>query len=155
MTGEVSFKMLASIYIVLTHCADFWQEPRRFDNIADPLLEQVARCARNEQALSVLVAKTLESFVLAAYRVDQRVHVNEQLLKLLKHEEAKVRIAAIGCQIQLLDRLGDDWTSMLSQMLPAINEVLEDDSEEVEKQAKKWVRKLEKTLNQDIKEMLQ
>ncbi|KAF2103712.1 hypothetical protein NA57DRAFT_30322 [Rhizodiscina lignyota] len=134
---------------------DFWQGPRRFDDVAEPLLDQVARCALGDPTITSLVVMTLRALVVAAYTRDQRTYINNMLLKLVKHESPKVRAAAIGCQIQLLDRVGDEWTSMLSQMLPVINEAQEDGDEEVERQTKRWIKELEKTMGESIAGMLQ
>jgi U3 small nucleolar RNA-associated protein 10 len=93
--------------------------------------------------------------VVAAHRPDQRAYINNTLLSFLRYDNAKVRVAAIECQMQILDRLGEEWTSMLSQMLPFISEAQEDGDEEVEKKTRQWIKKLEDTIGEGISGMLQ
>jgi U3 small nucleolar RNA-associated protein 10 len=73
----------------------------------------------------------------------------------MRHDKAVVRAAAIGCQMQLLESMGEEWTSMLSQMLPFISEAQEDGDVNVERQTKLWMKKLEETIGESISGMLQ
>jgi len=55
----------------------------------------------------------------------------------------------------LTDRLGDEWLSMLPEMLPFISELQEDDDDVVEKETHRWIVKIEDVLGESLDNMLQ
>lgn len=72
------------------------------------------------------------------------------LLKLLRHEEASVRLAAVETERELCERLGQEWLDMLPEMLPFVNEVLEDDDVNVERAGRAWVRYVEGVMGESL-----
>ena len=66
-----------------------------------------------------------------------------------------MRLAAVKCEQELTDRLGEEWLSMLPEMLPFISELQEDDDEVVEKETHRWIVKIEGVLGESLDSMLQ
>lgn len=64
------------------------------------------------------------------------------------------RLAAVRCEQKLTERLGEEWLALLPEMLPFINELLEDDDEKVERETRKWVFSIEEVLGEKLDDML-
>ncbi len=77
------------------------------------------------------------------------------LLKLVRSENARVRLAAVKCQQSLTQKLGDEWLGLLPEMLPLINELQDDDDEAVERETLSWIKLIESILGESLNSMLQ
>jgi len=132
---------------------DFWQSPSHFNAVA-PVL-----CAQFIYASSLPVARDvipiLVELAAAADSADHHKEINVAILKHLRSESASVRLAAVKCEQALTDRLGEEWLSMLPEMLPFISELQEDDDEVVEKETHRWIVKIEGVLGESLDAMLQ
>jgi len=73
----------------------------------------------------------------------------------MRSENASIRLAAVQCEQALTDRLGEEWLSMLPEMLPFISELQEDDDEVVERETLRWIVKIEGVLGESLDSMLQ
>lgn len=132
---------------------DFWQSPAHFSAIAPTLTEQFLRAPSTDVSQDVIPA-----VVELAAAADSQTHqkeLNSALLKHLKSEETAVRLATVRCEQELTDRLGEEWLSMLHEMLPRISELQEDDDEEVERETHRWIVKIEAVLGESLDAMLQ
>lgn len=132
---------------------DFWQSPSHFSVIA-PVL-----CAQFTQASVLSLVQDLVPAVVelaaAADSPDHHKELNGAILKHMRTETASVRLAAIKCEQELTDRLGEEWLSMLPEMLPFISELQEDDDDVVEKETHRWIVKIEGVLGESLDSMLQ
>lgn len=132
---------------------DFWQAPSHFGAVAPVLMNQFLHAG------SVDVSERLiPAVVELAAAADSQAHqkeVNAALLQHLKSEQALVRLAAVKCEQALTDRLGEEWLSMLHEMLPRISELQEDDDEVVERETHRWIVKIEGVLGESLDAMLQ
>lgn len=132
---------------------DFWQSPAHFNAVA-PVL-----CAQFSHGSSLPLVQELVPAVVelaaAADSSDHHKELNGAILKHLRSENSSVRLAAVKCQQELTDRLGEEWLSMLPEMLPFISELQEDDDEIVEKESHRWVVKIEGVLGENLDSMLQ
>jgi len=81
--------------------------------------------------------------------------LNSSLLKLMRHDDALIRLAAVKCEQDLTDKLGEDWLALLPEMLPFISELQEDDDEVVERETLAWIRQIEGILGESLEGMLQ
>lgn len=54
----------------------------------------------------------------------------------------------------LTDRLGEEWLALLPEMLPYISELMEDEDENVELEARLWVKQIEEVLGESLDDML-
>jgi len=132
---------------------DFWQSPAHFDAIAAALLTQFLHTS-NFPLVFELVPAIVELTVVAD-SADHHKELNSAILKYMRSESASVRLAAVKCEQALTDRLGEEWLSMLPEMLPFISELQEDDDEIVEKETHRWIVKIESVLGESLDSMLQ
>lgn len=132
---------------------DFWQAPSHFGAVAPVLMQQFLHAP----AIDV-VEDLVPSVVELATAADSQAHhkeLNGALLKHLRSEQKAVRLAAVKCEQELTDRLGEEWMSNLHEMLPRISELQEDDDEEVERETHRWIVKIEGVLGESLDAMLQ
>lgn len=101
------------------------------------------------------VIPAITELAAAAASNDHHKDLNRLLLKTLKDESPRVRLAAVKCQESLARRLGDEWLGHLPEMLPVINELQDDDDEGVERETHKWIKLIEDTLGESLNSMLQ
>lgn len=155
---DISRDLWSRVLQTLTKCFehdqdDFWQTPSHFDAIAPVLCAQFAH-APTLPLLQDLIPAVVE-LAAAADSQDHHKELNGAILKHLRSETASVRLAAIKCEQQLTDRLGEEWLSMLPEMLPFISELQEDDDDVVEKETHRWIVKIEGVLGESLDAMLQ
>lgn len=132
---------------------DFWQAPSHFGAVAPVLMQQFLHAPSTN-----VEADLFTSVVELAAAADSQAHqkeLNSALLKHLRSEQKAVRLAAVKCEQALTDRLGEEWLSMLHEMLPRISELQEDDDEEVERETHRWIVKIEGVLGESLDAMLQ
>ena len=153
----------------------FWQSPSRFGTIQSALLSQISHAS----ALPIddeLVPAVVE-LAAAVEGGPHHKEINSALLKHMRSDNARVRLAAVRCEISLTGRLGEDWLALLPEMLPFISELQEDDvrraplalhdltvadvddesvlqDEDVEKETQKWIVQIEGILGESIEAML-
>ncbi|KAG6035198.1 hypothetical protein E4U41_006223 [Claviceps citrina] len=132
---------------------DFWQAPAHFGAVAPALLDQFLH-ASSVDVCEDLIPAVVELAAAADSPAHQK-EINATLLKHLKSEQTTVRLAAVKCQQELTDRLGEEWLSMLHEMLPRISELQEDDDEVVERETHRWIVKIEGVLGESLDAMLQ
>ncbi|KAL7819830.1 armadillo-type protein [Trichoderma gracile] len=132
---------------------DFWQAPSHFGAIAPVLMEQFTH-AVSVDVEEALIPTTVELAAAADSQAHQK-ELNSALLKHLRSEKAAIRLAAVKCEQALTDRLGEEWLSMLHEMLPRISELQEDDDEVVERETHRWIVKIEGVLGESLDAMLQ
>lgn len=132
---------------------DFWQAPSHFGAIAPALMSQFLH-APSVDVVEDLIPATVELAAAADSQAHQK-ELNSALLKHLRSEQIAVRLAAVKCEQALTDRLGEEWLSMLHEMLPRISELQEDDDEEVERETHRWIVKIETVLGESLDSMLQ
>jgi U3 small nucleolar RNA-associated protein 10 len=132
---------------------DFWQSPAHFDAIAPALITQFVH-ASNLPLVEELIPAVVE-LAAAADSADHHNELNGAILKRMRSESASVRLVAVKCGQALTDRLGEEWLSMLPEMLPFISELQEDDDETVEKETHRWIVKIEGVLGESLDSMLQ
>jgi U3 small nucleolar RNA-associated protein 10 len=155
---EMSRELWARVLRTLVKCFehdqdDFWQSPSHFSVIAPVLCAQFAHAS-----LLPLVEELSPAIVELAAAADSSDHhkeLNSAILKHMRSETAGVRFATVKCEQELTDRLGEEWLSMLPEMLPFISELQEDDDEVVEKETHRWIVKIEGVLGESLDSMLQ
>jgi U3 small nucleolar RNA-associated protein 10 len=73
----------------------------------------------------------------------------------MRSDAPATRLTAVKCQRSLTDRLGEEWLTMLPEMLPFITDLLEDDDEKIERETRAWIRTAEEILGENLENMLQ
>lgn len=132
---------------------EFWQAPAHFSAVAPVLLSQFSHAPSID-----LTKELVPAIVELAATADSQEHqkeLNTSLLKTLRSEHAPVRLAVVKCQQALTDKLGEEWLSMLPEMLPYISELQEDDDEDVERETNRWIVGIETVLGESLDAMLQ
>lgn len=132
---------------------EFWQSPARFSVILGPLMQQLA--SSNLQKVTAEVVPAITELGSCANSPDNLKEMNTLLLKHFRSDSAKSRLGAVKCQQSLTDSLGEDWLSLLPEMLPLISELQEDDDERVERETHKWIKAIEGLLGESLDAMLQ
>ena len=151
---ELWSKVLRTLVKCFEHDQDdFWQSPSHFSVIAPVLIAQFTG-ASSLPLVEELVPAVVE-LAAAADSADHHKEMNTTILKHMRSENTDVRLAAVKCQQALTDRLGEEWLSMLPEMLPFISELQEDDDEIVEKETHRWIVKIEDVLGESLDSMLQ
>ncbi|KAI0166233.1 armadillo-type protein [Xylariaceae sp. FL1272] len=132
---------------------DFWQAPAHFSVVAPALTSQFIYSASVDLTQDLVPA--IVELAAAADSQDHQKELNTALLKQLRSEQAPVRLGVIKCEQALTDRLGEEWLSMLPEMLPYISELQEDDDEDVERETHRWIVGIEGVLGESLDAMLQ
>ena len=133
--------------------SEYWQSPARFVIISTPLLAQFAHAADSPVESALIPCVT--AFASAASTPEHHKVINSAILAHLRSEHVRVRLAAVRCEISITESLGEEWLSLLPEMLPSISEAMEDDDEAVEAEVRRWVRGIEEILGESLDDMLQ
>lgn len=72
----------------------------------------------------------------------------------MRSDNEVVRLGAIRCEMSLTEKLGEEWLSLLPEMLPFISELQEDDDEKVEQEVGRWILMIEGILGESLNPML-
>jgi U3 small nucleolar RNA-associated protein 10 len=132
---------------------DFWQSPSHFSKIMAPLVHQLE--VSSPATANAVVIPAVTGLAAAASSTDHHKDLDTAVLKLTRHDDASVRLRAVLAQRALTEKLGDEWLSLLPEMLPFISELQEDDDEVVEKETQRWIKEIEEVLGENLDEMLQ
>jgi U3 small nucleolar RNA-associated protein 10 len=127
---------------------DFWQSPSHFTPIAGPLINLLERTS--DTTLTSALANTITSLASATSSPEQHKELNTAILKLMRSDDADTRLAAVKTERSLTEKLGEEWLAMVPEMLPFVAELLEDDDEDVEKEARAWVKRVEEVLGESL-----
>ncbi|KAI2637419.1 armadillo-type protein [Xylaria nigripes] len=158
VTNAAEADLWRKVLQVLSQCFEhdqdeFWQAPAHFSAVAPVLISQFAHAPSVD-----LTQELIPAIVGLATTADSHEHqkeLNTSLLKNLHSERASVRLAVVKCQQGLTDKLGEEWLSMLPEMLPYISELQEDDDEDVERETNRWIVGIETVLGESLDAMLQ
>lgn len=132
---------------------DFWQAPSHFSTVGPVLIEQFLHAPHID--LAEELNPTVVELAAATDSQEHHKELNTALLKHLRSETASVRLAVVMCEQALVDRLGEEWLSMLPEMLPFISELQDDDDEVVHRETQRWIVKIEGLLGESLDSMLQ
>ncbi|KAJ8123803.1 hypothetical protein ONZ43_g332 [Nemania bipapillata] len=132
---------------------EFWQAPAHFSAVAPVLIAQFAYAPSADLTKDLIPA--IAELAGTADSQEHQKELNTSLLKTLRSEQAQVRLAVVKCQQALTDKLGEEWLSMLPEMLPYISELQEDDDEDVERETNRWIVGIETVLGESLDAMLQ
>lgn len=91
----------------------------------------------------------------AADSANLHKEMNNAILPYMRSDSSAVRLAAVQCERALTERLGEEWLALLPEMLPFINEGMEDDDEAVEREVHRWKIDIEGILGESLNPMLE
>ncbi|KAI0180019.1 hypothetical protein GGR52DRAFT_529399 [Hypoxylon sp. FL1284] len=132
---------------------DFWQAPAHFNAVAPVLTAQFAHSSSVNLTDDLIPA--IVELAAAADSQEHQKELNGALLKHLRSEQTSVRLAVVKCEQALTTKLGEEWLSMLPEMLPYISELQDDDDEVVERETHRWIVEIEGVLGENLDAMLQ
>ncbi|XXH05097.1 hypothetical protein Hte_011521 [Hypoxylon texense] len=132
---------------------DFWQAPAHFNAVAPVLTSQFSHSASVNLADDLIPA--IVELAGAADSQEHQKALNGALLKHLRSEQASVRLTVVRCEQALTNKLGEEWLSMLPEMLPFISELQDDDDDDVERETHRWIVGIEGVLGESLDAMLQ
>lgn len=114
---------------------EFWQAQARFDKIVTSLITQIPTIEQNHGNSLV---KAIVGLAETVSSPEQYKVINDALLKHMQESCAVTeKIWAVRTMKSLYSKLGEEWVSMLPQLVPVLAELLEDDDESVEMEVRK------------------
>ncbi|KAL8867772.1 MAG: hypothetical protein Q9174_005445, partial [Haloplaca sp. 1 TL-2023] len=147
-------KVIQTLQKTFKHDQDgFWQSPTHFNPISSALLEQIQPAA--EASLTSELIPAITELTVVADSATHHKTINASILKYTRSDVPAVRVAVVKCQQSLTNRLGEEWLSLLPEMLPFISELQEDDDEVVERETLTWIKRIEEVLGESLAPMLQ
>lgn len=128
---------------------EFWQSQARFDKISKTLLHQIPDIIPN---LGPLLVRTIVSLSESCGSPDNYKKINEGIVVYLRPENRPHdKLWSIKTLEGLYEKIGEEWITMLPQLIPLIAELLEDDNESVEMEVR---RKLIPIIEEQLGESL-
>lgn len=110
---------------------EFWQSQTRFTKILTSLLAQLT-------VPSTSLVKALTTLAESVSSSAQHKAINEGLLAHMQPESSETeKLWSVRVMKNLYAKLGEEWVTMLPQLVPVLAELLEDDSEAVEQEVRK------------------
>ncbi|MCJ1435688.1 snoRNA-binding rRNA-processing protein utp10 [Xylographa pallens] len=146
-------RVIATLTSSFEHDQDeFWQAPSHFAAISPPLLAQLGDGALHKESPDLVACIT--ALAVAADSPDHHKALNAAILAHMRSDNAGVRLIAVQCEMSLTGKLGEEWLSLLPEMLPFISELQEDDDERVEREVGRWIVQIEGILGESLDSML-
>ncbi|MCJ1402119.1 snoRNA-binding rRNA-processing protein utp10 [Xylographa trunciseda] len=146
-------RVIAALTSSFEHDQDeFWQAPSHFTAVSHPLLAQLSYGALSMEFSALIACVT--ALAVAADSPEHHNSLNSAILTNMRSDDPAVRLAAVQCEMSLTGKLGEDWLSLLPEMLPFISELQEDDDERVEREVGKWIVQIEGILGESLDSML-
>ena len=123
-------------------------------------MSQMAHATTSSTA-SVVIAEAVPAITelaSVADSADNHKELNAGLMTFLRAtaggDNAHTRFAALKAEQALTEQLGEEWLGLLPEMLPYISELMEDEDERVEREARRWVKQIEDVLGERLDDML-
>lgn len=131
---------------------DFWQKPAHFERVAPVMVSQFIMAST--LPLEEYLVPAIVGLATAACSWDHHKELNTSILKHLRSEDTKVRLAAVQCQHALTDHWGEHWSQLLPEMIPYVSELMDDDDSAVGKATQLWTIKMEDAWGVSLDDML-
>jgi U3 small nucleolar RNA-associated protein 10 len=131
----------------------WWQSPSRFGTVATNIVRLMPLSADSDVQESFF----FDALFALTHGVSSQDHlktINSQVLMLLRGESQSAKTLAAKCERMLTQDLGEEWLALLPEMLPVIQELLEDDSDDVVRETRRWIRAVEEASGESMESML-
>ncbi|XP_052257206.1 HEAT repeat-containing protein 1-like isoform X2 [Dreissena polymorpha] len=126
----------------------------RFDLLMQPLVDQLENMSGGEEAYRSRtkdhVVPCLVQLCTAAQDDSLWQSLNYQVCLKTRAQDPQVKLAALLTLDELHRKLGEDYMPLLPDTVPFLAELMEDESEEVEKKCHEVIRDMEKTLGEPL-----
>ncbi|XP_064605769.1 LOW QUALITY PROTEIN: HEAT repeat-containing protein 1-like [Liolophura sinensis] len=151
-------QLLIYLYSYLYKCflydSEGFVSKERFQTLMQPLCDQIENTVGGEDLFEKRVGThlvpCLAQFAVAAQDDALWRSLNYQILLKTRSPSAEVRFAALLVLDELHKKLGEDYMSLLPETIPFLAELMEDDSDEVEKKCQSVIAEMEKTLGEPL-----
>ncbi|KAH7389982.1 hypothetical protein BKA66DRAFT_414358 [Pyrenochaeta sp. MPI-SDFR-AT-0127] len=158
--SELRSAVLGALQKSFQHDQDgFWQAPSHYSTILTPLLALLtlpsASTSTPSNPTNLAIPTITDLAAASSSSIDNHREMNAILLRYMRSEESHTRLATVLCEQALTRRLGEEWLSLLPEMLPFISELREDDDEMVERETQRWISGVEEVLGESLEGMLQ
>ncbi|ODQ64080.1 hypothetical protein NADFUDRAFT_53059 [Nadsonia fulvescens var. elongata DSM 6958] len=132
---------------------EFWQSRQRFEKISASLLAQMPTV---EASLGKNLVKTIVAMSETCASEDNHKTINELVLSHMKDScSSNQKLWAIRTLKGIYLKLGEEWLTMLPQLVPVIAELLEDEDEKVEMEVRReLVPVIEEVLGEPLERYL-
>ncbi|XP_035827945.1 HEAT repeat-containing protein 1 [Aplysia californica] len=138
------------------HDTEGFVTKERFDVVMQPLVDQLendfGKDSVCEERTSNHVVPCLGSLAAASQDDSLWKDMNYQILLKTRHEDPKVRIWAISAVDAFHKQLGEDYTQLVPETIPFLAELMEDESDEVEKHTQKVLAAMETSVGENLQE---
>ncbi|XP_071996832.1 HEAT repeat-containing protein 1 isoform X2 [Engystomops pustulosus] len=126
----------------------------RAETLMMPLVDQIENLLGGDEKYQTRVSEILvpciAQFSVAMADDSLWKPLNYQILLKMRHSSPKVRFAAMLVLIELVEKLRENYMVLLPESIPFLAELMEDETEEVEHQCQKTIKKLEAILGESL-----
>ncbi|RUS79382.1 hypothetical protein EGW08_012842 [Elysia chlorotica] len=138
------------------HDTEGFMNKERFDIVMQPLVDQLENELGNpstseDRALNYIVP-CITSLAAAARDDSLWKDLNYQILLKTRHQNPKVRMWALAAVDAFHKELGEDYTQLVPEAIPFMAELMEDESDEVEKYTQKVLAAMEVSVGENLQE---
>lgn len=146
--------ILDTIYRCCLYDTEGFINKDRFDMLMQPLVDQIENDQGGEelfeQRISQHLVPCIVQMCVAVHDESLWQLLNYQVCLKTRNQDTKVKKAALITLDALNKKLGEDYLSFLPDTIPFLAELMEDESEEVEKKCHEMIRDMEKTLGEPL-----
>lgn len=126
----------------------------RAEALMGPLVDQLENVQGSEGEYRSRVAQALVpclgQFAVALADGTLWKTLNYQILLKTRHTDQKVRVSALAALLELCSKLRESYMVLLPETIPFLAELMEDESEEVEKEVQRVVQEMENILGEPL-----
>jgi U3 small nucleolar RNA-associated protein 10 len=128
---------------------EYWQSQARFELISNSLLDQLVNI---EDGVGKYLVKAIASLAKNASSDEHNKSLNLLFISHMKAEcKTKEKLWAIKSLKAVYEKIGDQWLTLLPQIVPIIAELLEDEDEEVELEVRSGlIKNIENVLGEPL-----
>nr|XP_002737451.2 PREDICTED: LOW QUALITY PROTEIN: HEAT repeat-containing protein 1 [Saccoglossus kowalevskii] len=126
----------------------------RFECLMQPIVDQIDNLQGGievyKERMTSYLTPCIGQLLVAAGDDSSWKPLNYQVLLKMRSDSAKVRFAALTVLQEIHSKLGEDFQILIPEAIPFLAELLEDESEEVEKQCHQVIEEIEKTFGESL-----
>ena len=126
----------------------------RFDRLLQPLVDQIENQIGDEEMFDKRVsdhlAPCIAQFAVAAGDETYWKTMNHQICLKTRHSSSQIRLAALKVVQELNHKLGEEYLTLLPEIIPFLAELMEDESFEVEQKCQQVISEMEEVLGESL-----
>uniref|UniRef100_A0A0A1XM81 HEAT repeat-containing protein 1 n=1 Tax=Zeugodacus cucurbitae TaxID=28588 RepID=A0A0A1XM81_ZEUCU len=155
LTADIVKSILNTLYTLFLHDSKGFINNQRFEVLMQPLVDQLEnRLVLESEELQQVLQTCLAQLAAAVSNDIMWKQLNHQVLMKTRTNVPEVRILSFNCCLEIVRKLGEDFTPLLPETVPFVAELLEDENQRVEKNTRKAVQELENILGESLQSYL-